>query len=131
MVNPETELPGREIFADTRSGRQAGRGSGTHDFDDHRTRRIEAFERRFAKAVAAEGLKLGGACHARRIVLASSRRMISYLRLALGKGGRRGPEVHDLDSDISRKTPRQIQAHLARASLVPPCAAPGRRHRPL
>lgn len=131
LVNPEAELPEREVMKKTRGGRQGSRGAGIHTFDDHRSRHMETLERRFARVVAGEARKVARACKAKNLVLVASQRMLGFLRAELGGNGSGKLDIRDLASDIARKTPAQIQAHLAKAGLVAACASPSQRNRPL
>ena len=125
LVNPEGELREGEVFDSARGGRNRGAGGAMHGFDDHRAHHTQEFARRFAKLVAAETLRLAKDEHARHVVLVADSRMIGLLRKEMAAHEKNGLDVRDLARDMTKRTPAEIQEHLAREEFVPPCRKPG------
>ena len=124
LVNPEKELPRRAVFTENKSGGNRSRGASNHSFDDHRSKHELEFEKQFARKVAAEAGKTLKAEKARQLVLIADSRMLGLLRKEIGAQVKLGVEVSDLDRDMTKLTPAEIQAHLAKAGLVPACCKP-------
>src|SRR3569623_141961 len=82
LINTEADMPGRELFSDTKTGRNAGNGMA-HSYDDHRTQHMEEIKRRFAKLVVDEALRLAERRKPKILVLAAEKQMLGYLRTAM------------------------------------------------
>jgi len=123
LINTESELSGRELWSDTKTGRNAASGMA-HGYDDHRDQHAEEFKRRFAKQVADEAVQLAQRQGAKKLILAAEKQMLGYLRNALHVSPKAGYEVHELAKDLSRLSPQELQGHLAAEGLVPPRQRP-------
>ncbi len=123
LINAEAELSGRELWSDTKTGRNAANGMA-HGYDDHRGQHIEEFKRRFAKQVADEALQLAEHRSVKKLVFAAEKQMLGHLRAALHVSPKAGFEIHELAKDLSRLSPEDLQAHLAAQGLVPPRQRP-------
>jgi protein required for attachment to host cells len=120
LVNPEANLPGRDTWTETRSGRNMARGGGSaHGYDDHREDHEEEFSRRFAKRIAegARGLLLQH--RPRCLVLAAGSHMLGLLRAAVTVPAGSKVELRESAKDLAHMSPQDIHRHLAGAGLLP------------
>ncbi len=127
LVDIEQETAGAELWTSTKSGRNRAPGGGpAHGYDDHRSQHRAESERRFARQVAQEAMRLAQAHAARTIVLAAEKRMLGFLRTALDPLVRNGMVVQEVAKDLSKHPPIEIQELLARDGLLPARRAPAR-----
>ena len=118
LINTEVELPGRELWSDIKTGRNAANGMA-HGYDDHRDQHVDEFKRRFAKLVAEQAVQLAERNGAKKLVVAAEKQMLGFLRGALIISPKAGFAVHELAKDLSRLSPLELQGHLAMEGLVP------------
>ena len=123
LVNTENDIPGRELWSDTKSGRNAASGMA-HGYDDHREQHTDEVKRRFAKAIAEQAVRFAERSGAKNLVVAAEKQMLGFLRGAMQVPPKAAFEVRELAKDLSRLSPQELQGHLAAEGLVPP------RHRP-
>lgn len=126
LVNPESSIPGREVFSDARSGvnRPSGGGSA-YAFDDHRAHHLEEFEKRFARDVTAEVKRLITGGPSRVVVLAAEPRMLGFLRRGLDALPKEDVEIREMASNLVKLASGEIHDHLSKERLVPACRRPG------
>ena len=126
LINPEKEIAGRDLYTDLKTGRsRAPRGGPSHGYDDHRTQHEDEFDRRFARNVVQETMRLAKENRARHIVLAAPARMLGLLRHDLNDIHKHGIEVRKVAKDMSKFSPRKIHDHLAKRHLLPAHRRPG------
>ena len=126
LLNPLKETAGRDLYTDLKTGRSRAPGGGpSHGYDDHRTQYEDEFDRRFARQVIGMAKRLAKENRARCIVLAAPARMLGLLRQDLEVIPKQGIEVHQVAKDMSKFTPREIHAHLAKKHLIPAYRRPG------
>jgi protein required for attachment to host cells len=119
LINPETETAGRELWTDTKSGRNATSSSGmAHGYDDHRDRHMDEFLRRFAGQVSTEALRLAQEQRARHLILISSKRMLGFLRGSLVVPPKTDITVNELAKDLTHLSIQDLQTHLDNAGLI-------------
>lgn len=118
LINTEHEMSGRELWSDTKSGRNAANGMA-HGYDDHRTQHVDEIQRRFAKRVAEQAVRFAERTGAKNLILAAEKQMLGFLRGALQVPPKAGFEVRELAKDLSRLSPQEVQGHLAAEGLVP------------
>ncbi|HQU17277.1 MAG: host attachment protein [Chromatiales bacterium 21-64-14] len=120
LVNPEGEIPDAQLWADTKSGRNRAPGGGpAHGYDDHREQHHDEFERRFARSVAHEAIRMTHGRNAPVVVLAAQKRMLGFLRAALAPLLKTGIGLRELAKDLSKHAPLDVHAHLAKECLIP------------
>lgn len=126
LCNPTKEIPGRNLYADAKTGRhRAPRGGPAHGYDDHRSQHQDEFDRRFAHELMEEARRFTHNQRARCLALVAPSYILGLLRHELETIGKRGLAVHKLAKDMSKFSPRQIHDHLAKEQLLPPCRRPG------
>jgi protein required for attachment to host cells len=122
LINPERDLPQRELFSSATTGRNRAPEGGPaqgHGYDDHRNQHEDEFERRFARRVAEEASRVAQSTKARCVVLAAQPRMLGFLRQELTILLKSGFEVRESVKDLSKLSPVQIHEHLAKEQLLP------------
>jgi protein required for attachment to host cells len=118
LLNPEKELPGKELWSESKSGRNQG-GSGAHGYDDHRDNHRDEYERRFARALAEQSAQFAQDHGAKHVVLVAEKQMLGFLRSALDPLLKAGIQVSELAKDYSKISPTELHQYLARENLVP------------
>lgn len=125
LVNPEKSQPGNDASSDAKNMRSRNPlGGSAHGYDDHRAAHELEIERRFAKLVAREAEILARAEQAGTVILASPSHMTGHLRRELEGCAKAGLTLRELSANVSKMTPSDIQEHLVKASLLPPCRRP-------
>ena len=119
LVNTEKEAHGNEIWSEAKSGRNRAPTGGAHGYDDHRDSHEEELERRFARDIAAEAVRLSEKAGSREILLVAQKRALGFLRNELDPLVKRGIRVKELAKDLSKLKPHEIHEHLAREKLIP------------
>ena len=120
LFNPEKEIPGRELYADPKSGRsRAPHGGPAHGYDDHRSQHEDECDRRFASEVLKKTKGLARAEKARHLILIAPARMLGCLRQHLEIIVKQGMKVHEFAKDISKLNSAEIHDYLAKEGLLP------------
>ncbi|MEJ2646525.1 MAG: host attachment protein [Gammaproteobacteria bacterium] len=120
LVNPEKDARQRDLWSETKSGRNRSAASGAaHGYDDHREQHEDEFERRFARSVAEECLRLAQSHGTKNVVLVAQKRMLGFLRTTLDPVFKAGVEIQELAKDLSKLPPKELHEHLAREGLLP------------
>jgi protein required for attachment to host cells len=120
LFNPEKDMPGRELYADPKSGRsRAPHGGPAHGYDDHRSQHEDECDRRFASEVLKKAKGLARAEKASHVLLIAPARMLGCLRQDLDIILKEGMKVHELAKDISKLNSAEIHDYLAREGLLP------------
>ncbi len=125
FVNTEIDEKGRELWSDLKTGRGKAPGDGpAHGYDDHRERHRDEIERRFAHETGAEILKQAAAEKADRVIVAAESRMLGMLREAIEGKLPATARLIERAEDLSKLSPQDLHAHLAREELLPPRKPP-------
>ena len=120
LSNPEKEIPGRDLYADPKSGRsRAPRGGPAHGYDDHRSQHEDECDRRFAGEVLKKADSFARHEQVGHVVLIAPARMLGCLRQHLEILLKRGVKVHELAKDISKLHSAEIHDYLAKEGLLP------------
>ncbi|BAC89011.1 host attachment protein [Gloeobacter violaceus] len=120
LINAEREAAGRQLWSETKTGRNRGPGAGpAHAYDDHRENHAEEFERRFARLAAQEAAHRADRCQARQVVLVAERRMLGFVREALAPLLGAQVRLEELAKDLCKLRAAELQAHLAGENLLP------------
>ncbi|HSH83864.1 MAG TPA: host attachment protein [Guyparkeria sp.] len=123
LVNPDRE---QDMWSEKKSGRNRSRASGAaHGYDDHRSQHETEYVRRFARSIAEEAMRLTNGHGANELVLVAQKRTLGHLRNELNGRIRSGVQIRELAKDLSKMSPLEIHAHLAREKLVPERRNPG------
>jgi protein required for attachment to host cells len=124
LINAERESHNNELWSEAKTGRnRAPNGGPAHGYDDHRTRHEDEYERRFANNIAEECSRLSRSQRASDVVLVSQKRMLGFLRGAM-ETRMNGVNTHEVAKDLSKLSPHDLHAHLARENVLPPRRTP-------
>lgn len=118
LVNPEAEMSGRELWSDTKTGRNAANGMA-HGYDDHRDQHADEFKRRFAKLVAEQAVQIAERKKVKNLVVVAEKQMLGFLRNEIRIPPKAGFTLREFPKDLSRLSPLELQGHLADEGLVP------------
>lgn len=116
LINPEHQQPLHERLTGSRAESRGHVPGHWYGLDDHRLRREDAQERRFASAVVGEVLRRTRGSAGRRLLLIASPRMLGHLR---------SPrllqrfEVEARANDVSKLTLGRLHAYLEGRRLLP------------
>jgi len=124
LVNPEAEIPERQLFSDRRGRAHASPMGAAHALDDGRERHRAELERRFFRRLVGEVERFVQREQARRLVLVADSRLLGALREQLQ--GERLPqvEISEVGENLSQRPVAIIQSILALRGVVPAAAAP-------
>lgn len=118
LTEPEGELKGGDVFANSRSGSNRSPHGAAFEYDDHRDAHREEVQRRFAKRVATAARQLLEREAASRLVLAVEPHMLGLLRQEL-PGPLPGVTSRvELARDFSWHTPQHILQALERSGAL-------------
>lgn len=124
LVNAELELSGRELWSDTKTGRNASNGMA-HGYDDHRDQHTDEFKRRFAKLVAEQAVQIAERKKVKNLVVVAEKQMLGFMRGEMRVSPKACFAVRELAKDLSRLSPLELHGHLATEGLVPARQRPG------
>lgn len=119
LLNPANELPGKELWADVKTGRNQGSASQAHGYDDRRQSHVEEFGRRFAHTVATEILGLIQTYQAQRVVLVAEPQILGVVREVLAPLLPKTLQLQELAKDLCKLKPLELHKHLATKNLLP------------
>ena len=126
IYNPEKEIAGRDLYADSKMGRgHAPHGGSAHGYNDHRSQHDKEVDRRFARKISKKASSIAQANQARYVVLVAPARMLGLLRQELDIIFKHNVKVHILAKDMAKFSPRKIHNHLAKVQALPPRKRPG------
>jgi protein required for attachment to host cells len=80
ISNPAKEQQGKELWSNTKTGRNQGSGSQAHAYDDHRQNHLDEYERRFARTTADEIAKLAQTQNIQQLLLVAEPQILGSLR---------------------------------------------------
>jgi protein required for attachment to host cells len=124
LINPEGELPPRELFSD-RPGRTHGSPTGSaHGPDDHREQHQRELTRRFVRRVLEEARSFVAGHSLRRVVLAAEPRLLGILRAELEPHPIGTANIDAVGEDLTRRSLGDIRDILVHRGLLPPPVPP-------
>lgn len=126
LTNATKEMQGRELWANTKTGRNRGQSGQAHGYDDHRQNHVSEFERNFAKEIAGKVLDLVQANHAQQVVLVAEPQILGLLREALSTQLPKQLKVTELAKDLCKLKPLELHEYLADKEILPPRKVPTR-----
>lgn len=119
LVHPARRRRPSELFTESRpSSDRAPSGRG-FAHSDHRDDAIREMDRQFAGEIAARVDEVARSHGCSDVILAASPRMLGLLRTVRRPLGEAGMSVRELDRDLVRLTPAEVQDFLARLGYLP------------
>jgi protein required for attachment to host cells len=120
LISPFGEMSEREVFTNSKTGlARPGRGMTPVTYDDHRSRHLEEFEKRFARRIGKEGVARARRAQARCMVMAASPKMLSHLRTAFRDCPHEGISVCECGKELSKMSALKVHEQLAALNLLP------------
>lgn len=119
LTSTAKELQGKELWANTKTGRNRGSGSQAHGYDDRRQSHIEEFERNFAKEVVGQIIQLSQSHQAQQVVLVAEPQILGWVRDALTAQAPKGLKIQELAKDLCKMKPLELHEYLAAKELLP------------
>jgi protein required for attachment to host cells len=124
LVNPEADVPDRELYSD-RSGRgHASKNGAAHALDDHRGQHQHERERRYARRLVEQADSFVSRQQASRLVLVTEPRLLGAFRAQNDSRVLAALDVVEISENLSRRTLHEIQSILASKGLMPAAKAP-------
>lgn len=119
-MNPEQELEGKQLFENTKSGRnRAPVGGPAHGYDDHRAEHRRGYQRDLARRVARRVQELADGSKPALVVIAGPR-MLGLIREELERHLDNGIELTELSGEHTRESLQELEALLDEAGLMRP-----------
>lgn len=120
LVNPNATLKDSDKYSDSKLFRAPGAGAtaAMHGHDDSHARHDAEDERRFARRIADEAVKLADQQKASNLVLAAEGKMLGMLRQAMPQTTKFA--VKELHKDLSKLSAHELHEYLAKENIVPP-----------
>jgi protein required for attachment to host cells len=120
LYNPNNELSGQELWANTKTGRnRGGAAAQAHSYDDHRQNHIMEFERRFAQTISHQIISFIQICQARYLVLVAEPQILGFMREALMPILPKNIELSELAKDLCKFKAKELHEYLADKELLP------------
>ena len=119
LCNPAQEVPGKELWANVKTGRNQGSATQAHGYDDHRQNHVGEFGRRFAQMIAAEAINLTQVYRSQKLLLVAEPQILGFVREALAPLLPKNLEIQELAKDLCKLKPLELHQHLANKNLLP------------
>lgn len=119
LTNAAKEMAGKELWANTKTGRNRGSRSQGHGYDDHRQNHISEYERNFAKEVCHQIIELINQCDSRHVLLVAEPQMLGFVRECLTPHLTKNIHLQELAKDLCKLKPLELHEYLADKNLVP------------
>ncbi len=121
LSNKINELHGRELWANTKTGRNRGSGGQTHNYDDRRQNHVLEFEKKFANKISSATINLIETYQARHLIVVAEPKILGMMREAMTDKIFKTINVREVAKDICHLKSNQIHDYLAKKKLLPPC----------
>jgi protein required for attachment to host cells len=118
LSNPANELQGKELWSNTKSGRNRGSGGQAHNYDDRRENHISEFERSFAKEIVNKIIHLSQTYQSHETLLVAEPQILGFVRDALAPIAPKHIKIKELAKDLSKLKPLEIHEYLADKNLL-------------
>ncbi|MBD0335660.1 MAG: host attachment protein [Cyanobacteria bacterium Co-bin13] len=119
LFSATKEMSGQDLWTTTKTGRNRGRGSQGHNYDDHRTNHLVEFERRFAQTIVEQINTLNQSLPAKTLVLAAEPQILGLMRDCLNGSAKQFPHIHELSKDLCHLKPKELHEYLTQKGLLP------------
>jgi protein required for attachment to host cells len=119
LANTANELHGKDLWADTKSGRNRSAGGQAHGYDDHRQNHLDEFERSFAKEIVNKIVHLAQSYQAQQLLLVAEPKTLGTIREAIAPHLPKQLKIQELAKDLCKLKPLEIHQYLADRQLLP------------
>lgn len=119
IISPEGELPGEELWSNTKSGRNRGVKGQAHSYDDHRQNHKTEFERRFAQSITTRLLDLAQSYQAQQLILIAEPHTLGMMREVCIPMLPKQLKVNEVARDLCHLKPQELHEYLADKGQLP------------
>lgn len=119
LSNDTNELHGKDIWSDTKTGRNRGVKGQAHGYDDHRQNHLDEFERSFAKEIVNAIVNLTKSHHAQQLLLIAEPQILGTIRDAIAPNLPKHIKIQELAKDLCKLKPLELHQYLADRELLP------------
>ncbi|WP_013324264.1 host attachment protein [Gloeothece verrucosa] len=119
LTNTVKETQGKDLWANTKTGRNRGAGSQAHGYDDHRQNHINEFERSFAKEIVNKLIGLSDEYHPQQVVLVAEPKFLGLVREAITPQLPKSLKLQELAKDLCKMKALELHEYLADKQLLP------------
>ena len=115
------EIPGQELWANVKTGRNRASGGKVHGYDDHRQNHEIEFEKKFANKISTAMLNLIKTHEARQLIIVAEPQILGFMREAMNNKLFTNINISEVAKDICHFNINQIHDYLAKKELLPAC----------
>ena len=115
------EIPGQELWANIKTGRNRASGGQVHGYDDHRQNHEIEFEKKFANKINSAMLNIVKTYEARQLILVAEPQILGLIREAMTDKLFTNLNISEVAKDICHFNINQIHDYLAKKELLPAC----------
>lgn len=119
LSNLANEQQGKELWADTKTGRNRGSSGQAHGYDDRRDNHLSEFERNFAKEIVNKIIHLSQNYQSRETLVVAEPQILGFVRDALTPLAPKHLKITELAKDLCKLKPLEIHEYLAEKKLLP------------
>jgi protein required for attachment to host cells len=119
LLNSVRELPGKELWTTTKTGRNLGAGSQAHAYDDGRENHLHEYERRFVRTVADKIIEFTQSQSIRQLVLVAEAQTLGLLRESVIPLLHSNLNTQAIAKDLCKFTATEIYKYLAGKNILP------------
>ena len=119
LFSSTKELLGKELWANTKTGRNRGIAGITHSYDDRRQAHIIEFERRFVSDIGKTIVDLIENHQVQRLILIAEPQILGLIRDTLVSILPKNFKVNELAKDLCYLKSNQLHEYLANKRLLP------------
>lgn len=119
LWNSTQELSGRELWTDTKTGRNQSTGSKAHAYDDGRQNHQLEYERRFVRSITQEMMELIQLQSIRQLVLVAEAQILGILRDLLVPLLPKNLNIQIVTKDLCKFKAVEIHEYLAAQKIIP------------
>lgn len=113
LLNPAKTIHDQDLWSSTKTGCNRGSTGQSHNYDDHRTKHIVEFERRFAHAIATHITQLTQIHHVQQLLLIAEPQILGLTRDALAHALPKNLKKVEIAKDLCRLSPHKLYKYLA------------------
>jgi protein required for attachment to host cells len=120
LSNTAKEMQGKDLWSNTKTGRNRGVAGQAHGYDDHRQNHMDEFERSFAKEIVNKIVQLTQSSQANHLILVAEPQILGFLRDAIAPHLPKSLKIRELAKDLCKLKPLEVHEYLAEKELIPP-----------
>jgi protein required for attachment to host cells len=120
LTSAAKELQGKDLWANTKTGRNRGSSGQAHSYDDHRENHMDEFERSFAKEIANKTAELAQSRQAQAVLLVAEPQILGLVREVISSQIPKHLKVTELAKDLCKLKSLELHEYLAHRDLLPP-----------